>query len=226
MKFENKVHMALELIAGKRFKKKDGSGYILHYDECHTIPFRYGEEPALGIWKMYGEDVWEEVTTHLMPIVNGPWDLCQRVVVEVAAPHVHQHLIDSYTAGQAWQFMASGTKDYCDCKRGDSWIEPEWNESTAYRLHPHNDLIQAHTNGAKIQAYICGDWVEEPNPDWYTDTEYRIKPATKVVHEWAFKSKLNDKWTISSVLFTEEEAKDTFRGHEYHQTGRSWEVDA
>jgi hypothetical protein len=227
MKFESKAHMALALIAGNRFKAQTRDGGTLHYDERYTNPFRYGEEPAIGVWHLYGEDIWEEVATHRMPIFNGAWDLCQRIVVEEAKPrHVHQHLIDSYIPGQAWQCMPAGASTYCDRNIHGVWVEPVWNESTAYRLHPHNDLIQAHRNGAKIQAHICGDWVEEPKPDWYEDTEYRIKPATETVYEWMCKPKSGHTWALEELLMGEEEAeKYYYPDHDYRKTGRSWEVE-
>jgi hypothetical protein len=112
---------------------------------------------------------------------------------------------------------------YTDCECDGEWTEPAWDERITYRLHPHNDLIQAHKNGAKIQAYVCGDWVEEPYPDWYEDTQYRVKPDTKTVHEWMFKG--DDGWGVISALMSEREAEKCFAGHEYRKTGRAWEVE-
>jgi hypothetical protein len=76
--------------------------------------------------------------------------------------------MDTYQDGQAWQYRIDDAADWLNLFTQFVYQQPAWNEDTQYRLHPHNDLIQAHRNGAKIQAYICGDWVEEPNPDWCT----------------------------------------------------------
>jgi hypothetical protein len=224
MRFNSKAHMALELITGNRFKNHEGG--VIHYDACFTDPFRYNTDDMRTVWDAYGDDVWEEVTTHRMPIFNGAWDLCQRTVVEEAKPrHVHQDLIDSYQDGQVWQYRHNINAKWLNLSNHLTSWQPDWEEDTQYRLHPHNDLIQAHRNGAKIQAYIGGDWIEEPNPDWYEDTEYRIKPATKTIYEWMFKPKLSNDWVITSALMSEEEAKGPFVECEYHKTGRSWEVE-
>jgi hypothetical protein len=178
------------------------------------------------VWEDYGEDIWEEVTTHRMPIFNGAWDLCQRTLVEEAKPrHVHQDLIDSYQDGQAWQYKMAGEDAYSDCKKNGVWVEPKWGARKTYRLHPHNELIQAHNNSAKIQAYVCGDWVEEPYPDWYEDTKYRIAPTKEfvLIYEWRFKTPGG--WMIESLLMSEKDAKVYFERHEYQKTGRYWEVE-
>jgi hypothetical protein len=133
--------------------------------------------------------------------------------------------MNSYQKGQAWQYLSTAVGVFLNCKFKGAWIEPDWDERVTYRLHPHNELIQAHRNGAKIQAYIVGDWIEEPNPDWYEDTKYRIKPKTKIIYEWMFKSKFKDKWMIEEILLDEEEAKLCFAGLAYRKTGRSWEVE-
>jgi hypothetical protein len=103
--------------------------------------------------------------------------------------------------------------------------EPAWKEDTQYRLHPHNDLIQAHHNDAEIQAYIRGNWEKATNPTWAEDIQYRIKPATKIVYEWIYKTNFAMDWEISPVLKSEEEAKDFFDRCEYKKTGRSWEIE-
>jgi hypothetical protein len=143
---------------------------------------------------------------------------------------IHQCLIDSYKAGQAWQFSLPHTGgEYMDCKINGAWIEPSWDDSNTYRLHPHNELIQAYNNGTKIQAYICDEhieqWEDVTDPCWYEDIEYRIKPATKTVYEWMSKQHLDGAWVTTSLLMSEEEAKRHFIGYEYHKTGRSWGVE-
>jgi hypothetical protein len=199
MKFESKAHMAQELIAGKRFKNESGS--IIHFDDNKEFPFRYGDHPLTLLWGSFASDVWDEVKPS----------------------HVHQDLIDAYKAGQAWQYTQLGMIGlYRDCKANGVWVEPDWDECVTYRLHPHNALIQEHRDGAKIKAYICGDWIEEPNPDWYEDTKYRVKPDTNTVYEWMLKSRFNHKWMVEDLLMSEEEAKDYFDEHEYQKTGRSW----
>jgi hypothetical protein len=202
MKFNSKVHMAQELIAGKRFA--DDIDVVVYYDEKLPNPFRYGSSEMNGIWDDYNKDIWTEVKPR----------------------HVHQDLIDSYQEGQVWQYRHSSNANWRDLSNHLTDWQPDWKEDTQYRLHPHNELIQAHRNGAKIQAYICGDWIEEPYPDWYEDTQYRVKPVTKTVYEWMFKTKYKNNWIVESILLSEEEAKHYFNKHEYQKTGRSWEVEA
>ena len=202
MKFESKAHMAQVLIAGKRFKTtaSEVEDAILFYDETKESPFRYtfnGREYDIGhIWSCFDQDIWTEVKPR----------------------HIHQELIDSYQEGQAWQYKS---------KRSAVWQDitstPMWGETLDYRLHPYNDLIQAHRNGAEIQAYIVGDWVDEPNPDWHEDTQYRIKPETKTVYEWMCKARHSGAWFLA--INTEDEAKVLFPDNERYKTGRSWEVE-
>lgn len=90
--------------------------------------------------------------------------------------HVHQELIDNYQEGQAWQLKSRSTPDWCDSKIG-KWLEPEWLVDHEYRIHPHNDLIQAHKNGAKIQVMESGGyWSDADKPTWEEHLKYRIKP--------------------------------------------------
>jgi hypothetical protein len=217
--------MAQELIAGKRFV--DDSGVVIYYDEKSPNPFRYGSYTMLGMWYTHAEDIWVEIKPQHTPIIGGPFDLCQSNVVEDVKPcHVHQNLIDSYQAGQVWQLSVPHMDGvYTDCKTNGEWVKPDWYAHSTYRLHPHNELIQAHRNGAKIQAYICGDWIEEPHPDWYEDTQYRIKPATETLYEWMYKTLGESTWIIVPTLMTEDKAKNHFDFLEHQKTGRSWEVE-
>jgi hypothetical protein len=200
MKFDSKSHMVQELIAGKQFESS--SGAIICYNAAFSNPFRYDEDAMLSIWDAYDEDIWTEVKQH----------------------HVHQDLIDNYRKGQAWQYKPAGKELYTDCIVSGIWVEPVWAEDTVYRLHQHNDLIQAHRKGAEIQVYDQGEWVNVFNISWHEDTQYRIKPATSTVYEWIYKSKYDNKWLVEDTLMSEKEAKDRFRKREYRKTGRSWEV--
>jgi hypothetical protein len=68
--------------------------------------------------------------------------------------------------------------------------------------------------------------VEEPKPDWYEDTEYRIKPATETVYEWMCKPKSGHTWALEELLLSEEAAEKYYSpDHDYMKTGRSWEVE-
>jgi hypothetical protein len=156
-----------------------------------------------SIWNEYDKDIWTEVKPR----------------------HIHQDLIDSYQEGQVWQYRNDGDANWINLSTRCVYRQPAWKEDTQYRLHPHNDLIQAHRNGAKIQTYICGDWVEEPNPDWYEDTQYRIKPLTKTVYEWMFNPKCSNNWVVISELMSEEKAERYFIENGYRKTGRSWEIE-
>lgn len=46
--------------------------------------------------------------------------------------------------------------------------------------HKHKELIKAWAGGAEIQMFdtLTGKWLDTPNPAWYTEKEYRIKPNT------------------------------------------------
>lgn len=147
-------------------------------------------------------------TTHNTPLIGGPCDLYDKdIVEEVEIYKIHQD-------GQVHQC----TTQYMNV--GEWIVVPVPNEYIQYRLHPHNELIQAHRDGAKIQAYICGDWVEESKPDWYEDTQYRIKPHKKTVYGWIG----DTKWVIREVLFDEIEVSEYFNSYGYHKTDRSWEI--
>jgi hypothetical protein len=141
--------------------------------------------------------------------------------VKNVVKHIHQDLIDSYQEGQVWQSKRNVE---------DSWenivdIEPTWKKKTQYRLHPHNDMIREHRNGATIQSYVRGGWLTVANPSWSELVEYRIKPNTKTMYEWVFKSKISSKWIVEDLLIGEEDAKAYFNEHEYHKTGKSWTVE-
>jgi hypothetical protein len=70
MKFESKMHMVQELIAGKRFANKHGD--IIRYDESFpNSPFRVnhyantdGSVPMGSEWNAIGQNIWTEVSPH------------------------------------------------------------------------------------------------------------------------------------------------------------------
>jgi hypothetical protein len=227
MRFDSKAHMVQELLAGKRFKDRTRNNGILYYDERLINPFQYGKEPAFGIWQMYDKDIWEEVESTSPPVINGSFDLCQRTVVEEVKPrHVHQDLIDSYQDGQVWQYRHNTNANWLDLSNHLTSWQPDWDEDTQYRLHPHNDLIQAHSRGAKIQVYSNDEWVDiELEPYWHEGSQYRIKPATKTIYEWTVETRFSRRLMIIPLLMNEEEASEYFHGRKYHKTGRSWEVE-
>jgi hypothetical protein len=204
MKFESKMHMVQELITGKRFKTN--SCVEIYYDEKYPNPFRHGSGEMHDMWNAYCKDIWIEI--------------------ECEERHVHQDLIDSYQEGQAWQYRNDSDADWVDLSTRFVYRRPAWKEYTQYRLHPHNELIQAHRNGAEIQVYSHGEWVDiELEPCWHEGSQYRVKPATNIVYEWVAKSKFTHRWEIITLLLSEEEAKEYFYGREYRKTGRSLEVD-
>jgi hypothetical protein len=201
MKFNSKAHLAQELIAGKRFKTN--SCVVIYYDEKYPNPFRHGSGEMHDMWNAYCKDIWTEVNPR----------------------HVHQDLIYSYQEGQAWQFSKGrGFKNVVDSD--SNWTEPSWIKHYTYRLHPHNDLIQAYRNGANIQVYSHGEWVDiELEPCWHEDSQYRIKPVTKTIYEWMYKDRFNHKWKFVDSPMNEEEAKLYFCDLVYQKTGRYWEVE-
>lgn len=44
--------------------------------------------------------------------------------------------------------------------------------------HEHKDLIIQWANGAEVQVFDARNnkWQDEPYPDWYQTSQYRIKP--------------------------------------------------
>jgi hypothetical protein len=90
--------------------------------------------------------------------------------------HIHQDLIDLYQEGQVWQHRYSANDDWVDTTFHSFTCEPKWEEDMQYRLHPHNDLIQAYNKGMKIQYKRLGNWIDTTSPNWDIGTEYRIKP--------------------------------------------------
>jgi hypothetical protein len=202
MRFDNKVDMTVALLAGKRFRV--GTGGVIYYDERFTNSFRFENTDIGVLWELYNQDIWTEI---------GP-------------RHVHQDLMDSYQDGQAWQCATKSSQgSYMNIKNQDRWVEPSWDKCIMYRLHPHNTLIQAHLNGAEIQVHNCGNWVREPNPCWYEDNQYRIKPVVKTVYEWMYKTTLSTNWMFEDSPMSEEEAKNHFGEYDYRKTGRSWEIE-
>jgi hypothetical protein len=222
MKFESKAHMAQELLSGKRFRTAEAE---IFYSEKQLQPFRFRmlnwdhSAPIESSWLNFNKDIWEEVKTP-------------------PERHIHQDLIDSYKPGQAWQFkqrqvwqFKQNRGDWKDCIHDKTgvWFQPTWRTDVDYRLHPHNELIQAHRNGAEVQHYTHGDdeycWVDDPTPCWDTYLEYRIKPKQATLYEWMVRK--HGAWHVHSELCTEFEAPSVFSAGyivEYRKTGRSWEL--
>jgi hypothetical protein len=102
-----------------------------------------------------------------------------------------------------------------------------WNINDDGSINRSNDLIQAHKSGATIHEYIRGNWVQQANPDWFEDTQYRIKTSTKIVYEWMFYSQNRSRWLVDGQLLSDDEAKLYYEVEtvKYRKTGRSWEVE-
>ena len=71
--------------------------------------------------------------------------------------------------------------------------------------HKHADLIHAWAEGAEIQTFYNGKWEYEPNPCFYLDKEYRIKPRTVKREGWVNIYDFHGR--ICSVYPTETEAQ-------------------
>jgi hypothetical protein len=151
---------------------------------------------------------------------HGEHNMSNNTVKNVVK-HIHQDLINLYQEGQVWQ----SKRNVEDCWENIVDIKPTWKKKTQYRLHPHNNMIQEHRNGATIQSYVRGGWLTVANPNWSELVEYRIKPNTKTMYEWAFKSTVSSKWIVEDFLMSEAEAKAYFDGHEYYKTDQSWTVE-
>lgn len=210
MKFESKAHMAQELMAGKRFAHRGNPHDVIYYDEREVNPFRFGHIKMMTVWDAWMDDVWEEVKHR----------------------HVHQDLIDSYQEGQAWQAYNKSNGEWYNLRKSNTWLQPVWDANTEYRLHPHNEVIQAHRNGATIQC-LDAEFTNWQTIDshayiwWLEHIQYRVKPNTKTVYEWMYNAKYSKKWIIELMLMTEEEASNFYTNtdFEYKKTGRSFEVE-
>jgi hypothetical protein len=49
--------------------------------------------------------------------------------------------------------------------------------------HKHAELIKAWADGAEIQVFLSSEnvWIDDNHPDWYFNSQYRIKPQPKIV---------------------------------------------
>ena len=77
--------------------------------------------------------------------------------------------------------------------------------------HKHAELIKAWADGAEIQyryymhtsskGDIHSEWMNEENPDWNLDREYRIKPEPKpdVVKYVMFNTETREPFLVSMV---------------------------
>ena len=80
----------------------------------------------------------------------------------------------------------------------DRWfvdIAPDWsNEVDEYRVkpqpHKHQELMDAHKNGAIIQMQLLdGGWMVVENPNWLDHYVYRVRPQTNTtLYAWLNKS--------------------------------------
>ena len=170
--------------------------------------------------------------------ITDPINWYEDTQYRIKTRHIHQDLIDSYKPGQAWQFkqrqawqFKQNRGDWEDCIHDKTglWFQPTWRTNVDYRLHPHNELIQAHRNGEEIQYYTHGDdeycWVDDPTPCWDTYLMYRIKPKLATLYEWMVRK--HGAWHVQSELCTESEAPSVFSAGyivEYRKTGRSWQL--
>ena len=208
MKFGSKDHMVMELLAGKRFRCKQVDGEIveIYYDGTtkgsspFMIKYDDGNYAMTSEWDSYNDVEWYEVKPR----------------------HVHQDLIDSYQEGQVWQCRTDTEDNWTDMDEAPSWLS-----SLEYRLHPHSDIIQAYRNGAEIQLYADGKWLDVVEPFWIERTEYRVNPkATKTVYEWVVKNMDSSEWVIIDRLLTEDEIKaEACADDVYFKTGRFFEVE-
>ena len=141
--------------------------------------------------------------------------------------HKHQALMDSYQEGQAWQWDDGDGSGWRNGVHKGLWEEPSWDERLEYRLHRHNELIQAFKRGEQIQRLDFGcEWVDVEYPSWYGSAQYRIKPKTKTVYEWIATCGAGV-WHVDDELLTEEAAALKYGTTcEYKKTGRTFVVDA
>jgi hypothetical protein len=83
--------------------------------------------------------------------------------------------------------------------------------------HKHCELIKAWADGAEIQRLIDDIWWDSPEPDWYPEYTYRIKPSVcqnttnleekNPVVRWLWARKGGLSYCLNSMIFaTEEEA--------------------
>jgi hypothetical protein len=73
--------------------------------------------------------------------------------------------------------------------------------------HKHADLIHAWADGAEIQRLIDDIWWDSPEPEWYPEYTYRIKPEEKkpvVRWLWATKDVLGN-YQRGQVFWSDDE---------------------
>lgn len=133
----------------------------------------------------------------------------------------HTELKKTYVEGDVWQFRSSELEDWELLTE-----EPKWFEEFDYRIHPLNEFIKAHKAGEVVMwkdAIVKEDfnWDEE----WLEPSDFMVKPKTKIVYEWMWKSESSNDWLVSMHLSTEEGAVEHFGDTTYQKTGRSWEVE-
>lgn len=158
--------------------------------------------------------------------LNGRFGKSESSLDLISMVSRRQHLIYSYDPEDTWQCKAEGLE----------WLTlntdllPSFDDQYEWRVHPHNALIKAHKNGAKIESYICGEWIEVPTIDWYEDTQYRIKsePKTKTVYEWIHGANVGGISYFVSSWVADEDVEYFFgldAPKQKYKTGRSCEVE-
>lgn len=65
----------------------------------------------------------------------------------------------------------SPDKNYCFHSEGFELHQQKYHD----KPHIHAECIKAWADGARIEGLIKGEWYYMPSPNWYTDSEYRIK---------------------------------------------------
>jgi hypothetical protein len=108
-------------------------------------------------------------------------------------------------------------------------MSPVWNETTEYRLHYHNDLIQEFNAGAEIEFFdsLLNGWVSTSTPIWDEKVKYRIKSKTETVYELLICNDKNE-WYLDYKVRSESEIRKVYGDRELNgkliKTGRSFEV--
>ena len=82
--------------------------------------------------------------------------------------------------------------------------------------HKHAKLIRAWASGNVIEQLVGDDWIPSPEPRWYLDRKYRIKPIPTMIEvkmwHWIVKDEEGYFHETSGYFMNEEHWKKFYLG--------------
>ena len=84
--------------------------------------------------------------------------------------------------------------------------------------HEHAELIKKWADGAEVQCFNTADneWQDEPYPDWYPTSQYRIKPEIERLIVETAQISLDKNGNVAAYNFRPHNIMLTF----YEETGK------